>query len=159
MFSHDLHGIQNMSMGGLRMYIFTYYRYVNMNVQVWKCMCVSLTGVTSVRCSGMSNTEPPVCPACCFTYEPRCASALLQLYSTFHSNLRDWELKARWTFFNNEGILCLQYSSWLTHAVWAALQFKGRHSLFFIKSSSGHTPPKNINHTNISCLCLREAGG
>lgn len=90
-------------------------------------------GVTSVRCSGMSRTEPPVCCACCFSREPRCASALLRLYSTSHSNLRDWERKARWTFFNNEGILCLQYSTWLTCTGWAALQqFKGRQTLIML---------------------------
>lgn len=98
--------------------------------EMWTCMHES-AGVASVRCSGLSNTEPPVSYACCFTCEPRCASALLQLSSPLHSNLRHWELKARWTFFNNEGILCLQYSTWLTRAVWAALQqFKGKQTYF-----------------------------
>lgn len=63
----------------------------------------------SVLFGEMFNTEPPLCPACCFTGEPRRASALPQLDNTAHGNLRDWELKARRTFFNNEGILCLQY--------------------------------------------------
>ncbi len=103
-----------------RVHIYT-HMYVNMNVHV----CLWL--VSRLRCAVRTlNAEPPVCPACCFTCEPRCASAPLQLYSIFHSNLRDWELKARWTFFNNEGILCLQHRTWLTHAVCAALQFKGR---------------------------------
>lgn len=84
----------------------------------------------------VSGSEPPVCPVCCFTCEPRCASAVLQLYSTFHSNLRDWELKAWGTFFNNEGILCLQYSTWLTHAVWAAMHFKGRQTLIIFQVRS-----------------------
>lgn len=65
----------------------------------------------------------------------RAASALLQLYSSFHSNLRDWELKALWTFFNNERTLCFQCSSWLVHCGGCLQQFKSRYAPYF---SSGH---------------------
>lgn len=105
-------------------------------LHVRKCMRVFLTCITHAPRVETSNAEPPVSPACCFTRKPRCASALLQLHSIFHSNPRDWELKARWTFFNNEGILCLQFSAWLTRAVWPALQSVRRHSLSFAQQQS-----------------------
>lgn len=106
--------------------VFTEYAYMRICLCVHKFVDSLCQAHIMLRCLILSHL---FCPACCFPFEPRCASALLQLYGTFHSNLREWELKARWTYLNNEGILCLQYSIWLTQAVWAQLQFKGRQTL------------------------------
>lgn len=79
-----------------------------------------------------------------------CASAPPQLYSIFHSNPRDWEFPTRWTFLNNEGILCLQYSAWLSCTVAYVLHAKGRRKHDFSRSLlPDHMPPWCFNVTNI----------
>lgn len=113
-------------------------------LHIRKCTRMFLTCIMHVPCAETSNAEPPVSPARCFTCKPRCASALLQLYSIFHSNPRDWELKARWTFFNNEGILCLQFSTWLTRDVWSALQSERRQTFIILRTAA-----KCINNSSV----------
>lgn len=138
MFSHDLHEhFEHMiGEGGFHVlqHIYTceftqFSVFENAGAGIHVC-----AHVTSALSGETSKTEPPV-PAGLLFYFARRASAPPQLFSTSPRNLRDWELKARWTFFNNEGILCLQYCAWLTHAVWAVLQVN-RQTLY---SSSAHT--------------------
>lgn len=107
-----------MSMGNLHEH-FTCLLYTCVQVYVERtCMWVFMAHVTPVLHSVMlSNVEPPVRASHRLPWELQWASAALQLNSrAVHSNLREWELQAPWTFFNNERILCLQCSTWLTHS-------------------------------------------
>lgn len=117
------------------MFIFTYCAYE-------KRTCTRRTGGTHVLCGENANTEPPV-------MWQGCASAPPQLYSIFHSNPRDWEFPTRWTFLNNEGILCLQYSAWLSCTVGDVLHAKGRRKHDFSCQMPDHMPPWCFNMTNI----------
>lgn len=149
MFSHGLHerGIQNMR-GGCYLLQYSYFHTVNMNVRVFKCVCVNVSNMCqAVRCVTLSHLF--VLPAVLLVSR---GVHLLCCSSTAFSTVT-WETGS--LKHGGHSLIMKEYSAYstvlglLTPSGLRCSSKAGKHKLFFTKSSSGHTPPKYMKNTNV----------